>query len=298
MTEQVVTFGKAGTLVGVMHVPPAETIRSGAPGIILLNAGLVHRVGPNRLYVKLARMLAEMGYVVLRFDFSGFGDSTVRTDHLPLVRSIVDETQEAMNFFAAARGFDKFLLMGLCSGATASLKTAAIDERAVGVVLINVRASGAELKSYIKGRSAVRKYWNFAKKNRTRILSAVREKMHVQGLLNVFRTLGRDLGSSVVGKKSFPEAEETAAEIRSLNERGIRTMILCSEWDPGLDFLKVVLGEEAMQSGERGLLRVEIIPAADHTFTPVAKQKAVIEHIRSWIRNEVPAAKRELHSVI
>lgn len=295
MTEQVLSLGKMSTLVGIIHDPPVGARRVDAPGIILLNAGMVHRVGPNRLYVKLARTLAAMGYVVLRFDFSGFGDSTVREDHLPLAKSIVDETQEAMSVLASARGVDSFVLMGLCSGATASLKTAAIDPRVCGTVLINVRASGEELRTYIQGRSAVRKYWNFAAQNRGRWFAALRERLHMRGVLNIFRALRRDVGGAISGgKRTFPEAEETAAEVHALTKRGVRIMVLCSEWDPGLDFMKVVLGDEQLRSGENGLLRVKIIPAADHTFTPIAKQKAAMNIICDWIASPVAANEPEL----
>lgn len=288
MTEQVLTFGKASTLVGIIHDPPANVRRVDAPCILLLNAGMVHRVGPNRLYVKLARSLAAMGFVVLRFDYSGFGDSSVRQDHLPLAKSIVDETQEAMNFLETARGFNKFMLMGLCSGATASLKTAAVDPRVSATVLINIRANGEELRSYIKGRSALRKYWNFAAQNRGRWFAAIREKMHFQGLLNIFRALTNDVGGAIRGgKKSFTEAEETAAEVNALTSRGVRMMVICSEWDPGLDFMKVVLNEAKLQTGKNELLRFEIVPAADHTFTPIAKQRRVIDLISDFMLSVV-----------
>ena len=49
-----------------------------ATALILLNAGLVHRMGPFRLYVQMARRLAAEGYAVLRFDQSGLGDSPRR----------------------------------------------------------------------------------------------------------------------------------------------------------------------------------------------------------------------------
>ncbi len=283
MAERVVVFGKASRLVGIVHDPPAEVCVAEAPAVILLNAGMVHRVGPNRMYVKLARTLAAQGVLVLRFDFSGFGDSGVRQDHLPMAKSVIDETQEAMSFLSKQFGPKRFVLMGLCSGATASLKTAAIDERVVGAVLINARAGGEELQSYIKGRSAIRKYWNFVVQNRTRLFAAIREKMHVRGLLNVFRALGRDAKGKLGGsKKSFPEAEQTAADIQAITGRGARLLVLCSEWDPGLEFMKVVLGVDVIRAGGSEQLRFQIIGEADHTFTESAKQESVIETIRDW----------------
>src|SRR5262249_32019788 len=45
------------------------------PLILFLNAGAVHRVGPNRMYVTLARAFAERGLTSARIDLGGLGDS-------------------------------------------------------------------------------------------------------------------------------------------------------------------------------------------------------------------------------
>jgi len=290
MSQQVIVFGKASSLVGTIHDPPPGGVRAETPAVILLNAGMVHRVGPNRLYVKLARELAQRGHVVMRFDFSGFGDSTVRQDHLPMAKCVVDETQEAMNHLQTTRGCRQFVLMGICSGATASLKTAACDPRVAGAVLINVRAGGDELKSYIKGRSAVRKYWNFAVNNRGRWLAAIRERMHLQGVVNVVRALRHDVRSAFRSEqRSFPEAERAAEEMSAAMSRGARLMVVCSEWDPGLDFMKIVLEENGLRNYGEETLRVVTVPEADHTFTPMQKQRELMNLVLDWTAGVSPA---------
>ena len=72
MIEEVTRFGSNGSLVGILSRPMRSN--RNLPAILLLNAGLVHRVGPNRIYVRLARHFAALGFSVLRFDFSGIGD--------------------------------------------------------------------------------------------------------------------------------------------------------------------------------------------------------------------------------
>jgi len=57
MREHALLFGDAQGLVGVITDPPGPAGPS-RPGVILLNAGVIHRVGPSRLYVNLARALA------------------------------------------------------------------------------------------------------------------------------------------------------------------------------------------------------------------------------------------------
>jgi len=108
MREEAIHFGASKSLVGIV-TDPAED--GGArPAVILLNSGIFHRVGPNRLYVTLARRLALAGFVTLRFDLSGIGDSVIRRDNVPFERSSVLETQEAMAYLAASRGVNHFLL--------------------------------------------------------------------------------------------------------------------------------------------------------------------------------------------
>jgi alpha-beta hydrolase superfamily lysophospholipase len=78
MKEMAVRFGKFNSLIGVITEPDPPELGEN-PAIILSNAGLIHHIGPNRIYVKLARHLAENGYRVIRFDLSGVGGLPDRT---------------------------------------------------------------------------------------------------------------------------------------------------------------------------------------------------------------------------
>ena len=70
-------FGTSHRLFGVLVKPRVAS--ADRPAVIMTNAGTVHRIGPHRLYVDLARELAELGFTVLRMDLSGIGDSAVGT---------------------------------------------------------------------------------------------------------------------------------------------------------------------------------------------------------------------------
>ena len=90
MKEEAVVFGATSSLVGVVTDPVVGARdKEDLPAIILLNAGIAHRVAPHRLYVNMARRFADMGFTVLRFDFSGVGDSPLRQDNLPRARSSI-----------------------------------------------------------------------------------------------------------------------------------------------------------------------------------------------------------------
>src|SRR5689334_21003043 len=113
--ERARRFGDEQTLVGIVTEPPAGVLPRAA--VVLLNAGVVHRVGPNRMHVEIARGLAALGLVVVRVDLSGLGDSESRRDSTPFERAAVLETQGVMSALAAQYGVSRFVTAGLCSGA-------------------------------------------------------------------------------------------------------------------------------------------------------------------------------------
>ena len=162
MKEDAILFGASKSLVGVVTDPTEGG--SSRLAVILLNSGIIHRVGPNRLYVTLARRLAQAGFVTLRFDLSGIGDSGIRRDNVPFERSSVLETQEAMEYLplAATRGVDGFLLAGICTGAVVAYHAARADQRVLGAVLINgqgyIPESEEAIHAYLATRQRRRYY--------------------------------------------------------------------------------------------------------------------------------------------
>jgi pimeloyl-ACP methyl ester carboxylesterase len=107
------------------------------PAVVILNTGIVHRVGHHRMYVSLSRMLAGAGHVVLRFDLSGIGDSEQRNDKLSPIDSSLADIKEALDFLAATQQASRFVLIGLCSGADHAILYGPTDPRVAGLVLMD-----------------------------------------------------------------------------------------------------------------------------------------------------------------
>ena len=76
--ETPIQMGKSGALFGILTRASA----SREIGVLILNAGLLHHVGPFRLHVLLARLLGERGFTTLRMDQSGKG-ARPRPGHTP-----------------------------------------------------------------------------------------------------------------------------------------------------------------------------------------------------------------------
>ena len=64
MRETGVRFGKAGHLAATLTLLDGECRR----GLVLPSSGLLHRIGPHRMNVRLARQAAARGLAAIRFD--------------------------------------------------------------------------------------------------------------------------------------------------------------------------------------------------------------------------------------
>src|SRR5262249_41153333 len=137
MREKAFLFGKHRSLFGISTDPDPRTTAAGRPAVILLNAGVVHRIGPHRCSVRIARRLAAGGFPALRFDLAGIGDSAPRRDALSFAEGAVSDVVEAMDHLQKTRGARSFVLMGLCAGAVNAYETARRDARVAGALMID-----------------------------------------------------------------------------------------------------------------------------------------------------------------
>jgi pimeloyl-ACP methyl ester carboxylesterase len=136
LEEQAALLGARRSLVGIV-ARPQTSVRSEDPAIVILNTGIVHRVGHHRMYVTLSRRLAAAGRVVVRFDLSGVGDSPPRSDAPTLVLAALADIREVLDSLEWARHASRFILIGLCSGADHAVLYANGDPRVVGLVLMD-----------------------------------------------------------------------------------------------------------------------------------------------------------------
>lgn len=128
-------FGSDNNLVGIVNVP--DKAREGRPAVIFINGGLLHRVGPYRLYTETAREFEALGYHVLRFDLSGLGDSATIAYKGEFTEQTQRDITATVDFMQASHGCDTIVLAGLCSGADDALDAALADDRINGLLLLD-----------------------------------------------------------------------------------------------------------------------------------------------------------------
>ncbi len=118
-------------LVGIVDVPERPLPR----GVLVVTGGPQYRVGSHRQFALLARMLAQRGIPVMRFDRRGMGDS--EGDPRSYDR-IDDDIRAAMKeFFMQMPEMKEIVIWGLCDAATAAAFYVGTDERVRGLVLLN-----------------------------------------------------------------------------------------------------------------------------------------------------------------
>ena len=282
LIETTHTFGATARLVGILTDADDAARAAGRPAVLLLNSGLIHRVGPGRLYVRIARELAAAGHDCFRFDFSGIGDSSVRTDALPVEESGIAETVEAMDFVYEQRGHRRFILLGLCGGGYFAFRTAGRDERVTGIALLNVRghlgSDDAEQQRALEERAMSLHYRRIAvapSYRRKNMLKVLRGQFDVRGAL-----------SSLLRRKNGEGGEPPPANTAALDrlcERGVRVLNVYSEGDWSLDYLTAALGDDFDVRLSQPGSRFELVTGANHVFSLRWSQDHLISTLTDWV---------------
>lgn len=277
--QRVVKFGTVAPLTGILTEPENGVPRESV-AIVILNSGILHHVGANRLHVQLARRLADLGFASLRFDFSGIGDSEARRDNLSFEQSAPRETQDAIDYLARSHGVQNVVLTGLCSGADVGHLTAVEDQRVVGLGLLDpwaYRTRAYYAHYYLQRIVTPGIYWNWIKVRAERLRRRLRRNSGADGR-------DPDMYEMPQYIREFPPRDRVAKDLADFVRRRIELFFLFSggleEYNhrgqyqasfPEIDF------------GNR--LREGHIPKASHVFSALAHQRAVVGDISDWVRD-------------
>ena len=296
MRERALLFGEAKSLTAVITEPPSA-LDPGRPAVVFLDAGVLHHVGPNRVHVRLARELAQDGFVSIRFDFSGLGDSRPRRDAAPFAESAVAEARQAMDVLAA-RGARSFLLFGICSGADAALRVALQDARVAGAALVEpylVEGPGYTLYAYRRKILNPLSWWRLLS-GRSEILAALPARGRSRSgsaPASAAPEAGAPDPEPAVADDApliLPSRREIARQVRALVEKEVDLCFVYAREGPAYHNWLVLLRREVRPALARGRARVIALPRTDHVFTPRAAQDQLVAAVRSWA-NAVASGK-------
>ena len=100
------------------------------PLLIICHGFIGNKIGVNRLFVKTARKFCDNGFVVVRFDYLGAGESTGEYGE-NTIESFVNQTQSVIDYALKDDYIDEqqVVLLGHSLGGVVSLITSATDKR-------------------------------------------------------------------------------------------------------------------------------------------------------------------------
>lgn len=267
--ERTLRFGAQQGLLGLLNHRDGD-----APvACILLNVGVTHRVGPRRLNVKLARALGSRGVTSLRFDLAGLGDSEAPAPGAAHTDQFAADLQAAMDGVEQAIGVNRFVLLGICSGAVNAYRVAQRDPRVVGLMMYDGYAHPT---------------W------RTRVVHDWRRAntLSVGGIVQrAWRRVARKLGAGERAPVSiFYASRDTAAPDRlafanamdALVQRGTQVYLAysgsaLSQYNHASQFKSAYAGHSCIDA-----VTCDYLPHIDHIATAQAAQRDWIERVVSW----------------
>lgn len=271
MIERSIAFGPGDALVGTLCLPDAGAAMRGI-GAIALIAGVVHRVGPHRINVLLARRLAARGIPSLRFDLSGQGDSARIAGSAGHLESAIAEIRLAMDALGAATGVPRFALFGICSGGVHSFAVAQRDPRVAGAVLYDTYI-------YRTVKSRLNRYrLKFAAQHP--LASAAQALKRAQSLLGLSNRQAS--GPARTGLFATPTPEEFARIARELHGRRSRLAMVYSGAFEDYNYAGQ-FHDRFREHGLEGLVTCDFLPEAGHTATRIADRVRLLDVVEGRI---------------
>lgn len=260
-----------GNLCGILAMPSSS---AGSLCVVMLNAGAIRRIGPNRMWVEAARRWATRGTPSLRLDVEGIGDAggdvaPYADDAALYVPELVPQVRAALDCLQHRGVADRFVLAGLCSGAYWSLHAGLQDPRVAYAVMLNPRAL-----AYDSGLAPARDLRRLFSEP----LTWARLRHNVTGprVRAVLRWLAgaprRWLSARRAGVGPPSVADRTGAVLRQLMDAPLRALMIFSTAEPLEE--ELVAGGWIAELEQSANVEVEHIAVRDHTLRPCAAQQA------------------------
>lgn len=273
MREETDLIGNHGHLVATLtHVDPAREPAGPRTGCLLMSAGVVHRIGPHRFNVKLARALALAGIPAIRLDLAAVGDSRVPPVDTPYEQQAVIDLRAAIDHLIAQTGVSRVVVIGLCTGAVQGLRCALSDDRVAGVAMIDGYA-------YPTVRTR-RERWL----QRMRGLDHHMVARSLRARVDRLRpdSPARATPPTPAPGSGNPPREALADDLLGLLKRKVSiyqvfTGSILQHYNYANQFR-----DGFAEWPELAAIRTEYLPDIDHTFTTIATQSFMIERLSAW----------------
>lgn len=288
-TREVPIYFPAGeeTLFGVLAMPRSQPVQK---AVVVLGGGNTPSpsTGRNGVFVKLCRRLSGAGYLTLRFDYHGSGEST-GTAEFRLDRPFVKDLESAVEY-VARNGINDSVLVGSCFGARTAISAGPRLSGLGGLVLLSPPLRDYGLSERKTVGWSLRDYLVCLVQPQ-RILGGterVTARRYARFLQAGVRILGRKLvTASRLGKKHEPSwaSKHFLDPLSELVEKNVPILFVYgTEDDDYQDFQEASQGSlgEILARGRKNV-EVRVLPGRVHGFTQIHTQERILETIADWI---------------
>ncbi|MEM3871890.1 MAG: alpha/beta fold hydrolase [Nitrososphaeria archaeon] len=262
MIKSVIFENENQKLVGIIHLPEnLETLKK-VPGIVMFHGFTGNKVEAHRLFVQVARSLCKAGFMVLRFDFRGSGDSDGEFEDIT-VENEVSDAEKALTFFLRQRKVDreKVGVIGLSMGGRVATILASKDNRIKFVVLYS--AAFGPLHN---------RFLNFIKPEQWHILNSG-ESIEIKD---------PNVSSGWYLKKKFFETIDYIIPFEVMNKIKVPMLIIHGDQDQTISVEEAKKGYEIIKD-LNNKNELYIISGGDHTFSQKEHTREVIEKTLKWL---------------
>ncbi|MDH6230502.1 pimeloyl-ACP methyl ester carboxylesterase [Mesorhizobium soli] len=298
--EQPLVLGPAPEICGVLCMPAGTEVSEEV--VLILNAGAIPHMGWARGAVDMARTLARQGIASMRADLPGLGQSETPGEKRQFlydkrgrddVIRIVDWLQR--------HGFERVCATGICAGAYQAFHAARRDPRIAHLAMVNPLCFSWNSSYALEmGLSKIR----------DNARAPLTPGVHQAAEANPTDPVGPSLKSSVskLGRRMLRRSLEMSKSslsrlssahgskggsverwMRDLTKRGTEVLVVSCEGDLSHEEIARHFGPDGERLGRMSGVTMALIPAADHTLTPLHARVQLTEHVARLLSSTATA---------
>ena len=257
--------------------------------IVMLNAGAIRRIGPNRMWVEAARRWAARGVPSLRLDVEAIGEADGAVlpygdDNALYVDELIPQVKAAIAFLAERSVAERFVTVGLCAGAYWAMYVGLEDSRVSAALMFNSRGivwdTGISASRDLRRAFSQKLTWARIRHNVTgpRLRAVLRLLLGMPG-----RRLARRRGGAEAGSLK----DRVNQVMRRMQAAPLHSVFLFSAGEPLEE--ELINGGWLPQIEDWPNVTVTRVAVRDHTLRPLMAQQAAHAALDAALEAELAA---------